>query len=464
MSKEIPNNRSEQDQSLNILLIATRDVRGQMTGRKSVLNTTVDCLLRLGHRVVVAFFDAGMHGSDGDATDTDDQVRYYRIHGPRPLELITQLGSGFLFGKKPLNECLYSSDRALTALRDIAHSEKIDVVITDMVRTAAYGESLKLPWISDLDDLLSLRYSLIAKERKNLDGLLGYHKAPALRALNRLARPVIKSVLRKESAIIARREKDIAQRANLTLTVSSAEAEILSSRSSRMISTTPLLVRGPSQIAPLAERPHDLVFLGGLAYQPNRDAVYKYDTEISRQLSSYGLEELPLHVIGGGEGSVNYKFSPVIRFVGYVEDLDSELQKYKAMLIPELVQGGIKTKAVHAALNGVMILAHDSAIAGMRLQPNVDVLTWRSPAELAALLGLVRDNDPGLARIAENARHWAIANFGEQRADAQWREYLASVTAGSETASSQPFPVIGVEASSQRRPSQFAGSLSRIVP
>ncbi|MGO4524743.1 glycosyltransferase [Microvirga sp. 2MCAF35] len=464
MSKECLRTSSEPDQSLNVLLIATRDIRGQMTGRKSVLNTTVNCLLSLGHRVVIAHFDAGVSGTEPVMSDAGDQVRYYRIHGPRPWELMTQLGLGFLLGTKPLNECLYSGSRARIALQSIARSEKIDVVITDMVRTAAYGELLNLPWISDLDDLLSLRYSLIAKERKNLDGLLGYHKAPALRALNRLARPVIKSVLRKESAIIARREKDIAQRADLTLTVSSAEAEILSFRSSRLISTTPILVRGPSQISPLAERPHELVFLGGLSYQPNRDAVYKFDTETLPQLSSYAAGGLSLHVIGGGENGVSYKFSPSIRFVGYVEDLDSELQKYKAMLLPELVQGGIKTKAIHAALNGVIILAHDSAIAGMRLQPNVDVLTWRSSAELAALLGLVRDDDSSLGRIAVNARQWAIANFGEQRAEAQWREYLSLVTAGPEMASSKLSRASEGETNSQGRLSLSGLSSARIGP
>jgi len=431
------------NEQLTVLLIATRDLRGQLTGRKSVLRTTVESLAKLGHRVIVAHFGAGKDSDASRAPGECEQVRYVRIDGPRPWELMIQLGYGFLPGRKSLNECLYFSGRAKTALRDIARAEKVDVVVTDMVRTAVYGEFLGLPWISDLDDLLSLRYGLLAKGRRGLDGLLGYHKAPALRALSWLVRPVLEIILRREAAILARREIAVAQQAGLTLAVSPTEAATLASASSRSIFTTPLSVKGPAGVAPFEDRRRELVFLGAFSYQPNRDAVHKFDNRILGELGSFGLEDVCLHVVG--EKGIGYEFSPNIRFEGYVEDLDDELQKYKAMLVPELLQGGIKTKVVHAALNKVVVLAHDTAITGMGLEPEVNVLTWKSSEDLAVLLKRVRSNDASLPVIAENARLWAEANFGQQRAEAKWKTYLASVMGKPAEASLGPETIPGRE-------------------
>jgi hypothetical protein len=416
---------SVRHRKLTILLIATRDLRGRMTGRKAVLQTTVNSLVKLGHHVVVAYFGAGADDGVVGASDDQNHVRYLKVHGPHLWEVLVQLVSGFLVGRRSLNECLYTSRRARTALARFVHAEKVDVVVTDMVRTATYGELLGLPWISDLDDLLSLRYKRIAKERRGLDGLLGYHKTRGLQVLAGLVRPVLETVLRWESTIIARREIAVAQRADLTLAVSAVEAAILGSLSSRPVFTTPISMTGPRQIAPFKDRPRDLVFLGAFSYQPNRDAVRTFDERILRQLGRFGLDDICLHVVG--EDGTGYEFSSNIRFMGYAKELNAELQKYKAMLVPEVLQGGIKTKVVHAALNKVIVLAHDTAVAGMGMEPGVNVLTWRSPEDLAVLLRRVRGNDPGLAVIADNALGWAVTNFGEQRAEAKWKDYLSSL-------------------------------------
>src|SRR5690349_5191230 len=88
------------NRNLTILLIVTRDLRGQLTGRKSVLRTTVESLVRLGHRVVVAHFGADTPGDTAGLSSEYNQVPHIRIDGPRPWELMIQLGVGFLPGRK----------------------------------------------------------------------------------------------------------------------------------------------------------------------------------------------------------------------------------------------------------------------------------------------------------------------------------------------------------------------------
>ena len=81
----------------------------------------------------------------------------------------------------------------------------------------------------------------------------------------------------------------------------------------------------------------------------------------------------------------------------------------------------------------------------MGLEPEVNVLTWKSSEDLAVLLKRVRSNDASLPMIAENARLWAEANFGQQRAEAKWKTYLASVMGKPAEASLGPETIPGRE-------------------
>ena len=80
---------------MKILLLATRDIDGPQTGRKSVLRTIVRNCEALGHTVDIAVMGSMVAGS-----------RCIPVKGPALIEVCVNLVWHFVFGHKSLNECL----------------------------------------------------------------------------------------------------------------------------------------------------------------------------------------------------------------------------------------------------------------------------------------------------------------------------------------------------------------------
>lgn len=407
-----------------ILLVATRDPRGRLSGRKTVLRTIISSLQTLGHQVHVAHFGPA-HAPPSGADPAG--VHYVALPRPGSIELGASLLCGFLPGRRTLNEALYGSRGACRQLQWLVQDRSIDIVITDMIRTAWYGELLGLPWIADLDDLLSLRYARLARQSPPSDGLLGYHDGPALRWALRLARPFIGAVLSREASIMARREIQIARGRALVSTVSAAEAMQLAQSAGRPVADTPMAIAGPDCSPPLADRPKELVFLGGFDYMPNRRSVAEFDRDVLPRLERCGIPGLALDVIGAATPAERVGVSERIHFCGYVDDLDAALQLYRAMLVTAVLQGGIKTKIIHAALNGTIVLSHPDALDGMGMEPGREVLAWRTAGELADLIERIRNPDASLAAIVDRARHWAQQRYSPAALAMKWAEHLRRV-------------------------------------
>ena len=408
------------------LLIATRDPRGALTGRKTVLRTIIASLDRLGCRVIVCHFGPGESGS----LDSGLNARFIPLPMPGMAEIGRSFAAGFVPGRRSLNECLYESRKARNLLGKVVLDERVDVVVTDMIRTASYGARLEIPWIADLDDLLSLRYSRMAADPRSIgdcEGMLGYRDSRILRMLCRLSSPLRRRMLLRESRILARREVDIVRSAPSTTLVSAAEAEILSERSGRPIHATPMAIHGPSTMRPVRERERDLVFVGGFDYLPNRLSVEDFDRVARTELERAGLTDVVLDVIGKVSPEQRSLLSDKIHFVGYVDDLDEALQTYRAMIVPRGLRGGVKTKIIHAAVNGTVVLADPESVEGMGMTPGRDVLLWETPTELVSHLARLGARDPELEEIARAARVWADRSFSEKTLTRLWADHLGRV-------------------------------------
>lgn len=405
---------------LSALLILTRDPRGRMSGRKMVLRTIVDSLQALGHRVVVAHF------GPAEGPERDGGLRYVALPEAPGWRRALSCARALAFGRRSVNEALYRSAAAERLLDGLVEAGDFDLVVSDMARTADYAARTGLPWIADLDDLLSKRYRLMAASDTSAQNLLGYYRAPGLRWLGRLLARLQPVLLRREARLLARREDEIARQADLVSLVSPTEAAELALRTGRRVAATPMAVPGPSRLPPLRDRPHELVFLGGMDYGPNLNSVRQFDRTIRPALVAIGLGEVGLHVIGHAEPEHRRGLSPAVTFRGYVGDLDAALRDYRAMLVPEVAPGGIKTKIVTAALNGALTLCHRTALDGMGLTDGREVLAWSDAAELAELIAALRQGRIAVEPMAVAAHRWATETFGEARLRQLWAANLAT--------------------------------------
>lgn len=228
-------------------------------------------------------------------------------------------------------------------------------------------------------------------------------------------------ILRRESSALARRQCEIAGRADVVTLVSTVEAQILAEETGRAVRATPMAVHGPDSPTPTTGRPRELVFLGGMDYGPNLTCILDFDRLIRPSLVRHGLPDVQLHVIGHAAEAATLVSAAVV-FQGYCEDLDVAMQDYRAMLVPEVSIGGIKTKIIVAALNGTVVLAHQTATEGLGLEVGRNVLVWENVQELAVLLRQMRDGTLDLEHIALEARSWARDRFSPSTLREMWRE------------------------------------------
>jgi hypothetical protein len=406
-----------------------------MTGRKRVLVTIVSSLESAGYRVVVAHFGpceaADQFGGDAALSSTCC-CKYIRLPDPRRLDFAVAVMSRFLTGRCSLNECLYAGGKSVRALRALAVAERAKVVVTDMIRTAPYGQALGLPWVADLDDLLSRRYAQLADTDVSLEekggGVFGYREAPLLRRLATLLHPLLQALLRLEARVLERREKEVARAANIVTLVSPKEASDLSSVAGVPVEWMPMAIAGPINIAPTEDRGRNAVFVGGLGYQPNLRAVLDFDRRLAPELARLGLKDFRLDVIGEVDSTTAWGFSPAVRLLEYVDDLDAALQQYRMMLVPGRLSGGIKTKMVHAALNGLIILATPEAVVGTRLRPGQEVLVWQDGQDLATYVARIRRGDAELDGMRIAARTWAETWFSPTVLASRWAKHMRHVT------------------------------------
>lgn len=401
-----------------ILLILTRDPRGQMTGRKMVLSTIIVSLRDLGHDVTIAYFD-----SPNEDHAQDDA--YVSLTGASSLRRIVGSGLALIFGRRSANEALYDSRHARLQVSRLIAERRIDLVITDMIRTAPYGQRTGLPWIADLDDLLSSRYDYMAGDMERADNLLGYFEAPLLRRVMSLLARVQPFVLRREAAILRRCEIEVARQADLVSLVSESEAEILGKRSGVSVVSTPMAVPGPTDLQGVHPRPREMVFLGGLDYGPNFTSVQAFERDVLPALVAQGIEDIRLDVIGSSGPKHRIALSDRIELRGYVDNLDREMQNYRMLLVPRTSPGGVKTKIIVAALNGTLVLAHVTALEGMGLEPGKTVLAWSTADDLAALIISVRSGSVDVPALTNSARAWAVRRYGPAHLRALWQSNIA---------------------------------------
>lgn len=407
-----------------LLLIATRDPRGPLTGRKQVLKTIIESVSEIGLDVMVAHF------GPTQASDAESDVRYVSLDGPNVLELGQGIAGWLVRAKPSLNEALYAGARAKRRIAGHIVEFRPDVIVSDMVRTARYAQSAGVPWIADLDDLLSERYRLAADFAESYDYLLGYHPGRLLRAALRLSKPARRMILAREASVLARREIEIARTATVVSLVNAGEAQILSRRAGVDVAHMPMAIRPPVMVPSSREGREGFVFVGPLDYGPNRRAISMFAARIAPSLRAAGVECSVLNVIGKCTDRDRECFSESVKFHGYVDDLDAALRPFEYMLLPEVTPGGVKTKIIHAMLNHLIVIAHDTAIGGTGLEPNRQVLVWKDDAELIDIIRRLNAGAFDKEEICRAAYRWASDYFAPDVIREKWRRNIRSCLGG----------------------------------
>jgi glycosyltransferase involved in cell wall biosynthesis len=399
---------------LKFLLLATRSPDGPMTGRKSVLRTIARCCRALGHELDIAVVGASRPAAD-----------CRMLPGPSLPRIAWNLASEFLLRGRSLNECLYWRPATRAELETLVQQEHVDLVIADMVRTAQYCKGLRIPWVLDLDDLLSERYLRLA-ERGEHEALLGYFAERIPAPLRPGAAWAAGRLLRSEARRLAQAELEWARCAHAVTLVSPIEARRLATRLGRHVHDTPMSIDIPPPADARAHTCTAVAFLGGLDYQPNLDAVRHYLRDVAPVLRDSG-RAIRLDVLGRAPPDLQEKaLDTEVRYLGYVDDVARALSAYRVFVAPIVSGTGIKTKVLEAMANGLAVVGTPQAFTGLDIEPGGECRVAHSAAEFAQAVGELMDDPQACVRMGDAARRFAARGFALEVVRERWQRVIES--------------------------------------
>jgi hypothetical protein len=396
-----------------IAMFLARSPGPPMTGRKAVIRTAIEALSR-DHEV-----DLFILARPQSSCPWGRQA--FWLGAVSGVRMLCNAGLSVLVGPHSLNEALFRSPQSLAVARILGSS--YDFAIADTIRAAPYASSLGVPWHLDLDDLLSARYEGYLERAEELSPrlLLGYFRENVPHIASAMPRAIVRRLLRHEAVRLKRRESYWATAATTVSLVSANEAKRFTSVVHRDVRSLPMSVDVPARRWTAGNARHAApVFLGGLDYKPNLDALLYYQEAVFPLLKASGGAVAALRHIGNAPAELRARFSPeAVRFEGYVDELAPRLAAAGVFVAPIVSGTGIKTKVLEAMALGMPVLATREAVSGLDVEHKKHCFICDGPRGFVE--GMAYFADPALAEsVGLQARKYATENFSLQVLRDRW--------------------------------------------
>jgi glycosyltransferase involved in cell wall biosynthesis len=231
----------------------------------------------------------------------------------------------------------------------------------------------------------------------------------------------------KEADKMMAHELDIFRRADATIVHSSAEAEILvKDHGVRNLHVFPWAIDIRGTERGFEER-CDICFIGGYQHVPNVDAAVYFINEILPLINN-NLPDVKFYAIGSNPPERLKKLaSDKVVVTGYVDDLDSLIDKMRVSVAPLRYGAGIKGKVATTLSAGLPCVATAIAAEGMGLEDAENIILADTESDFAnAVVDLYKDE--GLwARVSLNGIYFAERMYGFGKGLRIIEEILGSV-------------------------------------
>ena len=351
---------------------------------------------------------------------------------------LTNLAKAAATGRLSLQESLLSSPDLKRAVAALMLRLQPDIELYDTVRMGQHRSPHRqgTRQILNYDDLYSLRYRrMLAVDARvgasfNPLGEFASHLPSALRTLAK--RPVAyRSLLRRESKLLARREQQLATEFSDSLLLNSNEVSLMQ-RTSGFASVhliTPYALT-PEVVRRDPAHPPEFVFLGRLNVPHNDDAICSFISSAMPGLLRL-IPEARLHVLGKGASDelrqLTRRFGESIVLDGFVDDLDETFARATAVLAPLRFGTGVKTKILDALARHVPVIGTSTALEG--IPARLDQQDARSAVDGCLLSDKLSDWPRLLAQLVDPTTNAAVSrgagDFFDRTysQDTVWRQY-----------------------------------------
>jgi len=198
------------------------------------------------------------------------------------------------------------------------------------------------------------------------------------------------------------------QRASLLLVASERDRARLANAVATPVVVAPNVVHLPDVLPPLPTAPpHRILFVGGLDYAPNRDAVTWLVREIAPALARTATVPWEIHLVGHGGPELLAELradEPRIVAHGRVPDVATHLAAARAVVVPLRAGGGTRIKVLEALAHGRPVVATTLGAEGLDLTGGTHLLLADTAPGLASQLESLLTDPDLAARLAAAGR------------------------------------------------------------
>lgn len=300
-----------------------------------------------------------------------------------------------LFSLKSYSQCCLDIESISQCITDILSRDKFDFVHLDTVSLIIFRDLFKSKKITmNHHNVESLMMERRASEQKNW---------------------IIKIVCKIDAMKIRRLEKISAEVACMHFVCSDLDGDRLRSMFSEVaVVTIPNGIDCKSVVTNRSVFSRSLLFIGGLDWYPNADAV-KFLLDEIFPLVLAKLPDLSLDIVGKNPPieivNMAKKFSGV-RLHGFVSDIVPFYQSAWLYICPIRDGGGTKLKVLDAMANGVPLLVHPVAIEGIDAVSGEHYFSASTPQEFTDLIvRLSKMPSSEIERVGEKARELIFSKY-----------------------------------------------------
>ena len=418
---------------------------------------------------VVVHLEGGSHGTDVSSGVKRFQVVNRHLFANKWVDdLVNQLEPGVapsrIAASLPHQQAVLLIDHAVpTPDRDSGSRRTWELIgiLRSLGYDVVFGAEHGDPWGSDADALRQLGVMVLSRRRQIMEFLTDeglwlacvfISRAPVAAVWQpRIARrfpgvPVVfdtvdihhlrelgeaklagSGAALRAAAETERAELSLARASNATIVVSETEAGYLRKRVPGSVVLTVSNIHHVSGERRGFRARTGLLFVGGFRHSPNADAIAWFLTTVwpllSESVRADGLEIIgqdPPHRLVASA-------PPQVRFLGWVPDLDRALLRARVAIAPLRFGAGVKGKVGEAWSYGLPVVGTSVAMDGMAEPGSAAYLVGDSPAQFAARIGEVYDNESTWQVASEAGRLIVAERFSPEHAATALSDVLRRV-------------------------------------
>lgn len=290
----------------------------------------------------------------------------------------------------------YDSSRLSARIVDLLRTRHFDLVHMDSIVFARY-----LPLLGDLP---------VVCGHHNIESVLLRRRGQAERT------PWQRAYMRHQARLMEREERSTCARCRLNVVVSDADQNEL-----RRISAGAKSAVIPNGVdieafQPGLGRDEGLVYVGGLDWLPNRDALEYFCEEILPRLRATGAGT-PVRWVGSASDDVRrqYRDRHRVELTGYVTDVRDYLRDAACCIVPLRVGGGTRLKILDAWAMGKAVVSTSIGCEGLAAEDGRNILIRDDPESFAHAVRAVLQDQPLRRRLGAEGRDTVERRYSWKR-------------------------------------------------